>query len=233
MPSCCSVAITTGRLIITAAYSGLPGSPYRVFRAANPIPLTRGGLTAAEFRAQNQQAHKDGLKLVWMDSYGTPSDTRYIATWWPNPELEAWSCDAVDEDLATLQQRFDGLTATWARAAHMAMTPSGRGLELFTDDRIGGYVSRAGMSADEYQKTFDQMRAEGLSPLRVSAKSNGGGRVAAGRGPGCAPRGRRRDVRDEVRGGGNGGGWAAVAAGSVGARIRTGRRRLPGCRPGG
>ena len=164
-----------GPYIVTATGPAGAALYAAVFRAANPIPLTRGGLTAAEFRAQNQQAHKDGLKLVWMDSYGTPSDTRYIATWWPNPELEAWSCDAVDEDLATLQQRFDGLTATWARAAHMAMTPSGRGLELFTDDRIGGYVSRAGMSADEYQKTFDQMRAEGLSPLRVSAKSNGGG----------------------------------------------------------
>jgi CubicO group peptidase (beta-lactamase class C family) len=151
-----------------------------VFRAANPIPLTRDGLTAAEFQTLNLQAHKDGLKLVWMDSYGTPGDTRYIATWWPNPEWEAWNCDAADEDLATLQQRFDGITATWARAAHVAMTPAGRGLELFTDDRIGAYQSRAGMSASQYQKTFDQMRAAGLSPLRVSAKgSNGNARFAA------------------------------------------------------
>jgi hypothetical protein len=59
-----------------------------------------------EFDATNQQAVKDGLKLVWFDCYGTTDDQRYIAVWWPNPEMLAGNCDGIGEDVTQIQQRF-------------------------------------------------------------------------------------------------------------------------------
>ena len=162
-----------GPHIVTA--TGPAGSA--VFAASfipvTPTPLTRFGLSRSDFDAVNRQATTGGQKLVWFDCYGTPEDTRYIAVWWPNPEMLAWNCDGVDEDATTLQQRFDGLSKARARLAQIAVTPSGHGTSLFTDGSVGAWQTRFGLSSAEYQTFFDQQMAQGLVPLRVCAKGEG------------------------------------------------------------
>jgi CubicO group peptidase (beta-lactamase class C family) len=139
------------------------------------IPLTRLSLTGQQFADLNQAQQAAGRILLWADAFGTPDDTRYTAVWGPNPDREAWNVDAIDEGGAELQARFDAMTSSWARPAHVAVTPAGRHLEMFVDSLAGRWSSRAAMTPAEYQAEFNARTAEGLFPVRVSASGAGAG----------------------------------------------------------
>ena len=143
------------------------------FIPAASTPLTRFGLTPDEFTAMNQQATKDNQKLVWFDCYGTPGDERYIAVWWPNPEMLGWNCDGVGETLDVMQQRFDGITETWAHVAQAVDTPSGNATTLYYDGLIGATQVRFGITSAEYQALYNEQYALGLVPLRVCGQGTG------------------------------------------------------------
>jgi CubicO group peptidase (beta-lactamase class C family) len=144
-----------------------------VFTPSNPIPLSRYGLSRDQFAATNAQAKHDGLRLIWMDSYGTAEDTRYIGIWAPNPEKIAWACDGVDEALSQVQQRFDAMQFSWACPQHVAITPSGRETSFYADRMLKPFEARANLTSAEYQTLFDQQWQLGRRPLRVSAKGTG------------------------------------------------------------
>ena len=65
------------------------------------------------------------------------------------------------------------MTASWERPAHLSMTPSGAGVELFVDSTIGVWASSAGMTADQYQAEYDKQTKVGLEPVCVSARGAG------------------------------------------------------------
>ncbi len=162
-----------GPYIVTA--TGPANDPLiaAAFKPMNGVPLTRHGITSDELGQVNDQAQRQGAILGWADAYGSPADTRYIAVWFPNTDQAAWNCDARDEDLATLQQRFNALTSTGARPAHVAVTPSNRCLELFVDTKIGPWASRVNLTSEGYQNEFNTMTANGLVPVCVSANGSG------------------------------------------------------------
>lgn len=144
-----------------------------VFTPMNGIPLTRLNLTGQQFAEENGKQQAAGRILWWADAFGTTVDPRYTAIWGPNPSRQAWNCDAIDEGGAALQARFEALTATWCRPAHIAMTPAGRLLELFVDSTIGPWSSRTGMTSAEYQAEYTKATGNGLQPVRVSASGSG------------------------------------------------------------
>lgn len=145
------------------------------FKQMNPIPLTRHGLTIQEFADLNDKAWREGLILAWADAYGAPGDERYIAVWRPNTEQVAWNMPALTEpaDAATLQQRFNAITAQGGRPTHLAITPSGKYIELFVDNTTGPWVSRGEMTSAGYQQEFDKLTAQGLAPICVMAQGSG------------------------------------------------------------
>lgn len=138
-----------------------------VFIPVTPQPVPSIGLTASEFSALNGQQLGNGQKLMWFDCYGTPGDERYIAVWWPDPEMMAWNCDGVGESTEQAQQRFDSVAKTWARCAQVLSTPSGNITSLYTDGTVGATEVAFGFSADDYQNQFDELTKKGLVPLRV------------------------------------------------------------------
>lgn len=170
-------ALGFGPYIVSATGPSNNPTVAAVFKEMNPIPLTRHGLTVAEFAALNDQAWRDGLILAWADVYGTPGDERYIAVWRPNREQVAWNLPAITEpaDSATLQKRFNAITTQGGRPAHIAITPSGKYIELFVDNTTGPWVSRADMTSDGYQKEFNALTAQGLAPICVAAQGSGAG----------------------------------------------------------
>jgi CubicO group peptidase (beta-lactamase class C family) len=153
-----------------------------VFTPMSGIPLTRLNLSHADFVAENAARHAAGDILIWIDAFGTDQDPRFAAIWGPNASHQAWSIDSWStaenaqdfvEDPAMLQIRFDTLTSTWCRPAHITVAPAGCSLELFVDSTIGGWVSRAQMTAADYQAEFDKQAAAGRMPLQVSAHGAG------------------------------------------------------------
>jgi len=135
------------------------------------------GLTPTDFASKNSAALTSLQKLGWFDCYGTPSDERYIAVWLPDPEMMAWNCDGIGESQTLAKQRFDGVSATWARCAQFVNTPSGNVTSLYTDGTVGGTVSDYGLSADDYQSWFDEWTKKGMVPLRVCVQGSGSAAV--------------------------------------------------------
>jgi hypothetical protein len=111
-----------GPYILTATGPGNSAKFAAVFTPKSPIPLTRLNLTGEHFNELNNQQLAAGRILVWADAFGTPDDTRYTAIWGPNPSRQAWNCEAIDEDAASLQARFSAVTDAWARPAHISVT---------------------------------------------------------------------------------------------------------------
>ena len=143
-----------------------------VFTPMNGIPLTRLNLSAQGFSDENGKQQAAGNILMWADAFGSSADPRYTAILGPNPSRQAWSCDAIDEGGAALQSRFEALTATRCRPAHLAVTPAGRLLELYVDSTIGTWSARAGMTSADYQAEFDTRTANGRQKTRASAISS-------------------------------------------------------------
>ncbi len=162
-----------GPLIVTATGPAQAPTIAAVFHQLPAAPLTKFGLTAAEFQAVNEAQWAPGgtAAPAWVDVYGLPGDERYVAVWLPNPDRAAWHCDPLGSDGATFQQRFDALRSGGARLAHAAVRPSGGIVGVF-DDRVvaDGFIARTGLTSAEYQVQFDALTAQGYAPVRVCAK---------------------------------------------------------------
>jgi CubicO group peptidase (beta-lactamase class C family) len=151
------------------------------FCPVTPTPLTRTSISASELEDLNAVAFQDNLMLRWADAYGSPDNVRYIAVWWPNPVQNgttaqtAWQNDGLADDAATAQARFEAATSGRARPVHIALDPAYRILEVYADTEIGPWVSRAGLTGDQYQAEFDTQHKAGLSPVCVAASGSGEG----------------------------------------------------------
>lgn len=139
------------------------------FRPMAAVPVTRHRMTKADFAAFQDQRQLAGERILTVDAFGDPANPCYCAVWEPNPQRVAWSIEALDEDAATLQRRFDGMVAIRARPTHLAVTPAGRYCEVFADSRLAGnWASRTGMTDAQYQANYDSFAASGLFPVVIS-----------------------------------------------------------------
>lgn len=154
------------------------------FRPMSGIPLTRLNLSKDEFQTLNAQQHAAGNILGWVDVFGTADDPGFAAIWVANPNRVAWSIDGYDiptarqeflEDYAHIQARFEAVRSSWGRPAFVSAAPGERLVEMYTDDAIGAWVSRGGLTADAYQAEFDKQTKAGLFPIQVSAEGSGAG----------------------------------------------------------
>jgi CubicO group peptidase (beta-lactamase class C family) len=173
-----------GPYILTATGPGNAPTFAAAFRPMNPIPFTRLNLTHDQFESDNAARHALGETLLWVDSFGDPSDLRFTAVWAPNPGRVAWSTEswnnaANKQDCAdgppTLQQRFEALRASGARPAHLAVLPSGNICELYNDSTLGPWVSRVGLSPSDFQTEYNKQTGAGLQPIQFSAKGSASG----------------------------------------------------------
>jgi CubicO group peptidase (beta-lactamase class C family) len=162
-----------GPYIVTATGSGQDALFAAVFREMTPTPLTRHNMTAADFIAENNRQMAAGNILAWVDSYGTPTDTRFIAVWHPNVDNSTWNCDAVDVDAVTNMHYYNALTSVWARPKCIAMTPSMHYVEMYDDTTIGHWESEHGMTSDTCTKIFDKALSRGVVPVRFVTKGSG------------------------------------------------------------
>ncbi|MBS0297920.1 MAG: serine hydrolase [Proteobacteria bacterium] len=158
--------------IISATGSGANALYAAVFSQLPTVGLR--GLTKAQLDQNNTLAEANKSIPLWSEAYaGVGEDTLYTATWTTNGFAEAWNCEASDEGLPSLQQRFDATYAGWGRAAHVAPTPSGGHLMMFTDSVIGPNSAWGKMDLTQYDAKTAEQTAGGLQPLRVCATGVG------------------------------------------------------------
>jgi CubicO group peptidase (beta-lactamase class C family) len=146
------------------ARHGLPSGP-----EANP----------GTFQNLNKAAHDQKLILRSVAIYGTGSDLRYAAVWHANPGFAKWHAHPSDSP-ASYQVSFNTETAlpgfrlAGYRPAYVALSSDQIYCSVFTDDVVGQWVARHGMTSADYQSEFNTQKAAGLYPICVQGGGAGG-----------------------------------------------------------
>ena len=89
----------------------------------------------------------------------------FAGVWLDNTSAVAWSWWMGDD---TFHQRiFDAFASVDMRPAHVAVSSDHQFLSVFTDDGVGQYWARHGITAADYQQEFNTRTADGLMPIMV------------------------------------------------------------------
>ncbi len=143
-------------------------------QGVTPSAFARHGMTEADFDSQNQAAAKANQYLRSVTIYGTAADRRYAAIWHANSQpYIRWFYHAADA-APDYQATFDLETKVRGyRPAYVALSDDKTYASVFTDQLIGPWSARHGMTADEYQTEFNKQQAGGNLPICVQGGGSG------------------------------------------------------------
>lgn len=106
--------------------------------------------------------------------YGGVDERTYAGVWLPNPGHTKWR--AHEMGTATdFQTWFNGYTKVPLRPVQVDASDAMRFAGIFTDDNVGAWSSRHGMTAAQYQAEFDKQKALGNYPISVQGGGTGAG----------------------------------------------------------
>lgn len=161
--------------VLVCATGPVASATFSAVFVPSPAPaLFLADLDQAALRATEPAARTQNLIPLVVDAYGTADDPRYCAIWTANADSSLWCLEAIDEDTATVQQRFNAIASVGGRSSMLAITPSGRYLHGFTEGSVGAWEARGDMTAASYEAKVAALKAKGLVPTRVSAETVGG-----------------------------------------------------------
>lgn len=159
-----------------------------VWEPMSPIPLTQWGLTAGALASSDPKTGSTYYKARFdsngnllasttmplsLDVYGDPGDRRYAVVMAPNAASTGWNGDGTDESAASYQTRFNLQTSIGNRPYLVSPTGDGNYASVFRDDQIGPWQARHGLTAQQYQQTFNTLTAEGYFPIQVQGGGAG------------------------------------------------------------
>jgi CubicO group peptidase (beta-lactamase class C family) len=120
-------------------------------------------------QAMNERAKRQGLILKWAAAYGDSTTPSFAAIWIPNQHRRLWNNDGVLDSCDVYRARLNAQVSGWCRPAFVTLNASGQYLSLFVDGRAGSWQTRQGLTAAQYQSTFDSLTADGYVPVCVQA----------------------------------------------------------------
>ena len=188
----------TGKGFVPIIVSATGTSGDRVFAAvfAQGVSghwLARHGLPSGPetnpgtFQNLNKAAHDQKLILRSVSIYGNVFDLRYAAVWHANPGYVKWHAHPSDSP-ASYQFGFNteialpGYRLAGYRPAYVALSGDQIYCSVFTDDVVGQWVARHGMTSADYHRnslnrrqrgsTQSASRAVALATLRVTRRSS-------------------------------------------------------------
>jgi CubicO group peptidase (beta-lactamase class C family) len=142
-------------------------------RVPGPVPLTRFGLVRGSVNDPATidhwiaQARTNGWMPTNIAVYGTAPDLRYAGIWVANPQGICWTLDGLGDTSAEYQSRFDAVVPARARPVQVAVSPDVRYASIFSDDLLGDWFARHGLTSAGYQQVFDEFVPKGFWPVSV------------------------------------------------------------------
>jgi len=143
--------------------------------------LARHGLTdgpegtAGTLANANKWARDNKCVLKTLAIYGTgAADRTYAGVWLPNPTAIKWRAHDMGNG-AEYQNWFNGYTQAGLRPSIVDANNGHQYVALFTDDSVGGWTARHGMTSTEYQTEFNNQAAAGRMPITVQGSGTGSG----------------------------------------------------------
>ena len=169
-------AVASGRapVLVSATGAGSSAIFAATFEAGIPGPwMARHGLDRAGFEAANNQAMLGGMALRSMTVYGVAASPRYAAVWHARPAGVLLHLRAL-ETSADYQAVFDAeASLPFFRLRVVSVTEDHRLAAAFSNDNVGRWVARHGLTAAAYQREFDSNLANGLFPICIDAAVSG------------------------------------------------------------
>ena len=171
-------AVASGRapVLVSATGAGSSAIFAATFEAGIPGPwMARHGLDRAGFEAANNQAMLGGMALRSMTVYGAAASPRYAAVWHARAAGVLVHLRAL-ETSADYQAVFDAeASLPFFRLRVVSVTEDHRLAAAFSNDNVGRWVARHGLTASAYQREFDSNLANGLFPICIDAGGVGSG----------------------------------------------------------
>jgi CubicO group peptidase (beta-lactamase class C family) len=151
--------VSGGRELYAALWVKRPG----------PAWVARHGLSSGDYQKAFDDLAKQGYRLVWVSGHEAGGQVRYAAIWdkAPGPAWSARHGLTGDEYQAT----FDTLAKQGYRLVHVSgYTQGGSARYAAIWEKASGpaWVARHGLSAEEYQKAFDEYLKQGYRLRMVS-----------------------------------------------------------------
>jgi CubicO group peptidase (beta-lactamase class C family) len=165
-----AVASGLAPVLVSATGTGPSTIFAAVFEAGVPGPwMARHGLDRASFEVANNQAVLGGMALRSMTVYGAGASPRYAAVWHARRSGVLTHLRAL-ENLADYQAVFDAeASLPFFRLRFVSVAEDHRLAAVFSNDDVGRWVARHGLTASAYQQEFDSHVANGLMPICVDA----------------------------------------------------------------
>lgn len=141
-----------------------------LFERSNGLPfVARHNIDGATYQAQFDVLGQLGYRPVWINGYSEGIGSRFNAVW-EQCEGPAWVArhNLTDQDY---QATFDALVAQGYRlrcVSGYAENGQARYAALWDQSAGPEWQARHGLSRSQYQQTFDQMAADGYTPVQVS-----------------------------------------------------------------
>lgn len=157
--------------VFAAVFENIPATTWLARHVLTDGPEgTAGTLANANLWARNNRCILTTLAI-----YGTGAgDRTYAGVWLPNPGATNWQAHDMG-DVTAYQNWFNGYTAVPMRPAIVDANDGHQYAALFTDDSVGGWVARHGMTGTEYQAEFDTQVAAGRMPITLQGAGTGSG----------------------------------------------------------
>ena len=141
----------------------------------------RHGLTAAQYQQTFDELVAQGYHLVCVSGYGSDGQDLYAAVW-EQRGAPPWQA-RHGLTAAQHQQSFDELSAQGYRLVHVSgYTSGGEDRYAAIWEQRGGppWQARHGLTAEQYQQTFDELNSQGYRLIQVCGYgSDGTDRFAA------------------------------------------------------
>ncbi|WP_255258783.1 hypothetical protein [Bacillus pseudomycoides] len=171
------------RLIYISGYT-VQGQDYYAAiweKRGGPEWQARHGLTSSQYQQTFNELVAQGYRLIRVSGYGSGGQDRYAAIWEKRggPEWQARHGLTAEQ----YQRTFNELVAQGYRLIHVS-GHTNDGIDRYAAiwEKRGGpeWQARHGLTAEQYQRTFNELVAQGYRLIQVSGYgSNGIGRFAA------------------------------------------------------
>jgi hypothetical protein len=149
---------------------------------AGVVPMAKGtpwivrhGMTSDEYQQNFDKFGHDGYTLTDVVGYDRAGEAAYAAIWHKGKATQYEARHGLTS--AEYQAFFDEMVKKGFRPSHVS------GYEIHGTDRYaaiferggkGAFISRHGMTSDEYQKAFDENKKAGFTLVEVSGYEVGG-----------------------------------------------------------
>jgi CubicO group peptidase (beta-lactamase class C family) len=156
--------------VFAAVFEKLPAGAWMARHGLVDGPATTAGTLASV----NKWARDNNCIPRSLAIYGGVTDRTYAGVWLPNTVGIKWQAHQMGNG-TQYQAWFDAYKQVPLRPANVDASDPLQYAAIFTDDSVGTWVTRHGMTAAQYQAEFDAQLAQGRYPISVQGGGLGTG----------------------------------------------------------